>query len=174
MDISVKTLATTSSTPQTNTVIEDSMEGDSLLLQFSMVCNTLNSLKTQISALQTHVKTLERGVKKEMKSLKKEASKVKVKGNRKPSGFARPSKISDDLCKFMNKGTGSKVARTEVTQYLIGYINENNLQFQENRKIIKPDERLTKLLNIKEDDELTYFNLQRYMNQHFIKETEKM
>ena len=174
MNISVQSHTTSSSIPQTNTVIEESTDSETLLSQFAMVCNTLNSLKTQISALQTHVKTLERGVKKEMKTLRKEATKVKIKGNRKPSGFARPSKISDDLCKFMNKDTGSKVARTEVTQYLIGYINDNNLQFQENRKIIKPDERLTQLLNIKAEDELTYFNLQRYMNQHFIKESEKV
>ena len=70
----------------------------------------------------------------------------------------------------MNKNTGAKVARTEVTQYLIGYIKENNLQHPDNRKVIDPNADLKKLLGVKDSDEVTYFNLQRYMNQHFLKE----
>ena len=59
------------------------------------------------------------------------------------------------------------MARTEVTQQLIQYIKDNNLQNNENRKIIKPDEKLTALLNIDNELELTYFNLQSFMNKHF-------
>lgn len=62
-----------------------------------------------------------------------------------------------------------EVARTNVTQYLINYIKKNNLQSEENKKYIKPDEKLNKLLNIREEDEVTYFNIQSYMNKHFIK-----
>ena len=68
----------------------------------------------------------------------------------------------------MDKPNGSEVARTEVTQFIISYIKTNDLQWQENRKIIKPDKALKSLLG-NGNDEVTYFNLQRYMNKHFLK-----
>ena len=46
----------------------------------------------------------------------------------------------------------------------------NNLQNKANKKIILPDEKLQFLLGINEEQELTYFNLQKYMNKHFISE----
>jgi chromatin remodeling complex protein RSC6 len=105
-----------------------------------------------------------------MKTLQREAKKNKNKGNRKPSGFAVPTKITDQLCEFMNKEKGTMVARTEVTQYIIEYIRENQLQKDGNRKFITPDIKLATLLDVKDDDEVTYFNIQRYMNKHFVKE----
>lgn len=136
--------------------------------QFEGVLSTLTSFRSQITMLQNQIRGLEKNVKKQMKSLAKENKKNKHKGNRKPSGFAVPSKISQELCKFMDKPSGSEVARTEVTQFIISYIKSNDLQWQENRKIIKPDAALKTLLGNGED-EVTYFNLQRYMNKHFIK-----
>ena len=70
----------------------------------------------------------------------------------------------------MNKEKGTKVARTEVTQYIIEYIRQNKLQKSDNRKYITPDNKLATLLDVKESDEVTYFNIQRYMNKHFVKE----
>ena len=72
----------------------------------------------------------------------------------------------------MDKPNGSEVARTEVTQFIISYIKNNDLQWKENRKIIKPDEALKSLLG-NGNDEVTYFNLQRYMNKHFLKNKSK-
>ena len=137
--------------------------------QFSSVLNTLSSFKSQISMLSAQVKALEKSVKKQMKSLEREAQKNKNKGNRKASGFAVPSKISNDLCKFMGKPEGSEMARTEVTKYIIQYIKSNNLPDKTNKKVINPDKALKSLLNVKPNEEVTYFNLQKYMNQHFVK-----
>ena len=108
-----------------------------------------------------------------MRTYAREAKKIKNKGNRKPSGFAVPTKISDELCVFMKKPKGSTAARTEVTQYIIKYIKDNNLQWNENRKIIKPNTPLKNLLAVKKDEEVTYFNIQRFMNKHFIKFVKK-
>ena len=69
----------------------------------------------------------------------------------------------------MQKPKGSSAARTEVTQYIIKYIKDNDLQWNENRKIIKPNTPLKNLLNVKKNEEVTYFNIQRFMNKHFIK-----
>jgi len=136
--------------------------------QFANILTTIGGFKSQLSTLQSQVKSLERNVKKQMKALMKK--KRKVKGNRKPSGFAVPTKISNELCDFMSMPRGSSMARTEVTQYIIKYIKDHELQWQPNRKIIKPNMSLKSLLNMKNDEELTYFNIQKYMNKHFVKE----
>tara|TARA_B100001063_G_C16753304_1_gene551605 strand:- start:548 stop:1039 length:492 start_codon:yes stop_codon:yes gene_type:complete len=138
--------------------------------QFSSILSTLSSFRTQITMLQNQIRVVEKSVSREMKRQQKEVAKGKNKGNRKPSGFAVPTTISNDLCEFMQKPQGSKVARTEVTQYIIQYIKDNNLQWAENRKVIKPDGKLKSLLDVKGKDEVTYFNLQKYMNRHFKKE----
>jgi len=138
--------------------------------EFSGVLTTLSAFRQQITMLQNQVRGLEKHVNKKMKTLQREAKKNKNKGNRKPSGFAVPTKITDQLCEFMNKEKGTMVARTEVTQYIIEYIRENQLQKDGNRKFITPDIKLATLLDVKDDDEVTYFNIQRYMNKHFVKE----
>lgn len=135
--------------------------------QFKAIEKSLFSFKSQITTLQNQLKTLDKNVKREMKPLKKDALKHKSKGNRKPSGFAKPSVISVELSEFMNKKRGEHVARTEVTQFIINYIKENNLADSKN---IKPDNKLKKLLDINDNDEITYFNIQKFMNKHFIKQ----
>jgi len=139
--------------------------------QFDGVLTTLSTFRQSITALQSQIRGLEKAVRKEMKGLRREASKNRAKGNRKPSGFAKPSLVTPELCKFMGKDEGTEIARTEVTQYLIQYIKDNELQFAENKKIIVPDETLKSLLGVKEGDEVTYFNLQRLMNKHFVKKS---
>ena len=141
----------------------------SITEQFSSVLNTLSSFKSTISMLSAQVKALEKSVKKQMKQLEREAAKNKNKGNRKASGFAVPSKISNDLCKFMGKPEGSEMARTEVTKYIIQYIKNNNLPDKTNKKVINPDKALKSLLNVKANEEVTYLNLQKYINKHLDK-----
>jgi chromatin remodeling complex protein RSC6 len=136
--------------------------------QFKTIEKSLSTFRTQLTSLQHQLRTLDKSVKREITHLIKNAdkNKNKRKGNRKPSGFAKPTKISSELCKFMNKEDGTEVARTEVTQFIINYVKENKLA---NSKVIHPDDNLKQLLDLNDDDELTYFNIQKYMNKHFIK-----
>jgi chromatin remodeling complex protein RSC6 len=157
-----------------NTIITDKHQDkpqNEVVEQFNGVLTTLSSFRSQITMLQNQVRGLEKTVGKQMRTFQREAKKNKNKGNRKPSGFAVPAQISQELCDFMGKEHGSKAARTEVTQYIIQYIKDNDLQWKENRKIIKPNTPLKNLLAVKKNDEVTYFNIQRYMNRHFIKKT---
>jgi len=147
----------------------ESKSSDEVGEQFSGVLSTLSSFRSQITMLQNQIRALEKSVGKQMRTYAREAKKNKNKGNRKPSGFAVPTKISDELCEFMQKPKGSSAARTEVTQYIIKYIKDNDLQWNENRKIIKPNTPLKNLLDVKKNEEVTYFNIQRFMNKHFIK-----
>jgi chromatin remodeling complex protein RSC6 len=159
-----------------NTVVDQEVKSnveskptDEVCEQFGGLLNTLSSFRSQITMLQNQVRSLEKTVGKQMRTYSREANKNKNKGNRKPSGFAVPTKISDELCAFMQKPKGSSAARTEVTQYIIQYIKDNELQWSENRKIIKPNTPLKNLLKVAEEEEVTYFNIQRFMNKHFIK-----
>jgi upstream activation factor subunit UAF30 len=137
---------------------------------FDNIIFNLNLFKTNINTMQQNMKQLEKSVKKELNYLKKKIIKSKNKGHREPSGFAKPCKVTKELCNFMNKEEGTEIARTEVTKALISYVKENKLNNGENGKIILPDEKLKTLLGIQnDDDELTYFTIQKYMNKHFIK-----
>ena len=150
----------------------DENTGNNLFEQFDIIINSMNVLKTQITLTQQNLKQLEKNLKKQMKNLKKEVSKNKNKGNRKPSGFAKPSKVTKELCYFMNKSEGTEIARTEVTKALVSYIKENKLENDVNSRIISPDNKLKVLLGIEDGEELTYFNIQKYMNKHFVKKEE--
>jgi chromatin remodeling complex protein RSC6 len=156
----------------TDTNNEDEIYSEQLTEQFKNVLDTLTTFKHSMTALQTQIKFLEKGVTKELKQVH---SKIKKKKEiqRKPSGFATPSMISNELCNFMGKEPNSKIARTEVTKFVIQYIKDKQLQYKENKKIIVPDDNLSKLLGVENDNEtvITYFNIQRYMNKHFIKST---
>ena len=149
-------------------------EIDDLFKQFDDIIDNLSTFKNQVNIIQHQVKQLEKNIKKQMKGLKKEATKSKNKGNRKPSGFAKPSKVTKELCDFMKRQDGTEIARTEVTRALVSYIKNNNLENKENSKIICPDEKLKILLDVDESQELTYFNIQKYMNKHFVKSTSQI
>ena len=130
----------------------------------------LQQLGVLISSLKVEYRTLEKKWTRELKTAQKQSSKRKRKaGNRAPSGFVKPTRISDELAKFLEKPSGSEMARTEVTRDINKYIRTNNLQDKENGRKINPDSKLATLLKLKKTDELTYFNLQRYMSPHFAK-----
>jgi upstream activation factor subunit UAF30 len=130
----------------------------------------LNAISNMVSALKTEYRNLEKTWSKELKAAQKAGSKRKRKaGNRQPSGFVKPTKISDELAKFLGIASGSEMARTDVTRGINTYIRAQNLQDKDNGRKINPDAKLAALLNLKKNDELTYFNLQRYMSPHFAK-----
>ena len=138
--------------------------------EFSDFFTQLQSLSTQLLQLKTSFRQLERHASRELKTATKLSNKRKRRtGNRSPSGFVKPTLISDDLATFLGKPKGSSLARTEVTREINAYIRANNLQHKENRRKINPDAKLKSLLKLKDTDELTYFNLQCYMSPHFAK-----
>ena len=150
-----------------------------IIEQFTTINNYLTLFKMQITNLQKVVKTVEKDVKKELKNIKKDnKKKEKTKTKRAPSGFAKPTKVTKELCEFMNKPEGSEIARTEVTKALVNYIKENNLiELGEDAKNkIVPDQKLKKLLGLQpeQSNDLTYFNIQKYMNKHFYSKKEEI
>jgi|LauGreDrversion4_2_1035121.scaffolds.fasta_scaffold680116_1 chromatin remodeling complex protein RSC6 len=157
----------------TEDVVENAVENDTPLADQSIeFLAKLQQLGVLISALKTEYRTLEKRWSRELKSAQKASSKKKRKlGNRAPSGFVKPTRISEELAKFLGKEPNTEMARTEVTRDINKYIRNHNLQDKENGRKINPDSKLASLLKLKKTDELTYFNLQRYMSPHFAKAT---
>jgi upstream activation factor subunit UAF30 len=149
---------------------EEVVLDDAMAKQSTEFITKLQQISTLLSALKSEYRVLEKKWSKELKVAQKQSSKRKRKaGNRAPSGFVKPTGISDELAKFLEKPVGSEMARTEVTRDINKYIRTHNLQDKENGRKIIPDTKLAALLKLGKTDELTYFNLQRYMSPHFAK-----
>jgi len=172
VEVKVETTTTTASAVDDATAVTPAVEDVEAAIaaksaEFSAKLNQLGSL---IASLKTEYKSMERQWTKDLKAAQKASKKGKRKtGNRQPSGFVKPTKISDELAKFLEKPTGSEMARTDVTREINKYIRSHNLQDKDNGRKINPDAKLQSLLKLKKTDELTYFNLQRYMSPHFAK-----
>ena len=128
----------------------------------------LQTLVSALASLRSELRGIERQVERELRAARKATDKKRRKNvNRQPSGFVKPTLISSELAAFLGKANGSEMARTEVTREINTYIRDKSLQDKENGRRILPDAKLKKLLKLKDDDELTYFNLQRFMSPHF-------
>jgi upstream activation factor subunit UAF30 len=145
-------------------------ETDALTEQFTEFMSKLQQVGSVFSSLKNDFRNLEKQCLRQIKQAKRLSSKrAKGKGNRAPSGFVKPTLVSDELASFLGKPSGSEMARTEVTREINKYIRAKNLQDPQNGRHIIPDAALTKLLSLTKEDELTYFNLQKYMSPHFPK-----
>lgn len=129
----------------------------------------LDRYKTLLVQLREMNKTLARERKEVQKLFKMSKLRNKKKGNRAPGGFTKPVPLSEQMCTFLDVAQGTEMPRTEVTRRVTRYVKEQNLQNEANRKQILPDSKIKTLLYVKDDDELTYFNLQRFMKIHFLK-----
>lgn len=132
----------------------------------------LLTIRESVSELISEGKRLEKKVAKLQKQAdKRRRRKATTEGeDGKParvSIFQIPTNISPALCSFMGLPAGSQVSRSNVTKFITNYVRENELK---NKHKINPDAKLQALLNLKPTDEqLSYFNLQRYLNVHYIK-----
>lgn len=154
-------------TAPANEVVQEASSMEQKIAEFSAKLQQVHSI---FSSLKGDFKTLEKGVTRELKAAAKAAAKKsKRAGNRAPSGFVKPTRISDELARFLGKDIGTEMARTAVSKEINEYIVANKLQNKDNGRFINPDAKLTQLLKIKKGDQLSYFNLQTYMKHHFIK-----
>ena len=143
---------------------------------FTNLNKAFQELNSHVSLLKNEFRQVEKQVTREMRVLDKmNARRNKNKGNRAPSGFVKPTKISNDLAAFLGKEPGTLMARTDVTKQITAYIRANDLQDKTNGRLILADDKLKKLLNYDEKtvtdpkQQLSYFNLQRFLSGHFEK-----
>tara|TARA_Y100000816_G_scaffold277216_1_gene247128 strand:- start:82 stop:663 length:582 start_codon:yes stop_codon:yes gene_type:complete len=138
--------------------------------EFSELIAETQSMQQKLSAMRTRLRSLQKQHARAVKAAEKRGRKNRAgKTNRKPSGFVKPARISDSLARFLGKPEGTEMARTDVTKEINAYIRRKQLQDPSNGRIIKADSALMRLLDLKRGQELTYFNLQRFMSPHFAK-----
>jgi upstream activation factor subunit UAF30 len=162
--------------PSTPTTPSATDPAHSLHDMFTSLNKAFQDLNSQVSLLKGEFRQIEKQVTREMRVLDKmNARRNKNKGNRAPSGFVKPTKISNDLAVFLGKEPGTMMARTDVTKQITAYIRANDLQDKTNGRLILADDKLKKLLNYDEKtvtdpkQQLSYFNLQRFLSGHFEK-----
>ena len=138
---------------------------------YGSVLTKLQSAQALLASIRSEVNELKRQHARELRAANKANKRRKTNANRAPSGFVKPTLISNELAAFLGKPEGSVLARTEVTREVNAYIRTQKLQDKDNGRKINPDAKLLKLLKLKKGEELTYFNLQKYMAAHFAKST---
>jgi len=147
----------------------------SLTEDFSKFMTHMQQLSSMLGSLRTEFRVLEKKATRELKSAQKATAKRKRKaGNRSPSGFVKPTLISNELASFLGKEIGTEMARTDVTREINTYIRAHKLQDPTNGRKINADSQLSSLLKLTPSDELTYFNLQKFMSPHFQKQSDKV
>lgn len=141
------------------------------LEEFSAVVGALDEAMTTIRGLRLRLQKLEKQVHRDTKALNKKASGKRPRKPRDPnapkSGFAKEGPVSDEMRKFLGMKKDELISRTDVTKRIHEYCKTKNLQNPADKRHIKADASLRKLLKMSKDDDLTFFNLQKFMKVHF-------
>lgn len=167
--------------------LSESTSGSQLDLLFKELVIHSEQMHKSQKKLTSDLKKVMKAHQKSCKDIRKNASKSRKrvrdpnKPKRAPSGFAKPTVITNTLCDFLGQPHGTMMARTEVTKKVTAYIKVANLQVQTNKRRFIPDDKLgsilTELDGIKKDKNgktdvekgYTYFNLQKYLSAQFPK-----
>ena len=171
----------------TETVAEaETTDATSMKQRFELMIKSrqtlMNDLKREIQELRKMQRDHEHAVKEASKKSKKKKTQSDDATPRKPSGFASPVIVSDDLYSFLSQfgvKKGDPIARTDVTRHITSYIKEKDLQNPDHRREIVPDAALHKLfgpaIEPKDPNDAnsplvyTYLKLQIYLSPHFPK-----
>ena len=114
----------------------------------------LQELSTKIAVATSAIKDVQNSLKaltkeyERMKKLVEKTERKRANARTQPSGFAKPTKISDEMCDFLGVRRGTELSRTDI---------------------ILPDPKLKKILGVTGDEEVSFFVLQRFIKNHFIK-----
>lgn len=158
--------------PSSDVVVEASVDKTDVSTELSDEITELLKTVQARSALDNTIKASIKSIEKKvarMTKLMEKCSKKRKTGLAKVSGFEKPTAISDELAKFVGEPVGTFIARTAISKKIHEYVKANNLQDPKNRRIINPDVKLKKLLKTGPGEELSYFNLQKFLKVHFKK-----
>ena len=135
---------------------------------FDELVAKVNSFASLLKETQTLLKALSKEYDRMKKTVEKtERKRANARTN--PNGFAKPAKITDEMHEFLGVPKGTEISRTDVTRRVNAYIKEHNLYNPANKRIILPDAKLRKILGAAPDQEVTFFNLQRFLSASFVK-----
>lgn len=146
-----------------DTVVEEKQLGDTLIFELT---DKITSVQQEMKSIQQTLKLLTKEYEKQKKVIAK-VQRKRENAKKSPSGFAKPCKISNELCKFVGIPEGSERSRTDITRFINAYVKEKNLNNPENRREFFPDDKLRAILNVNDKEKVTYFILQRLIAHHF-------
>jgi chromatin remodeling complex protein RSC6 len=162
-------------TPPEVKVEDQTVAEDDSVAPTSNFFDVLNENIVSVLATLKSLQVLAKQYQKEVNKLSKKTAKKKTKGGaedgakKSPSGFAKPTRLSENLCLFLGVPLDAEMARTEVTRRLNAYIKENNLQLEEDKRKIRLDDKLKTIMSQDVGDNLTFFNLQSFIKHNFVK-----
>lgn len=142
----------------------DNMPSNLIKLQQNIISlkEKINIYKDAFTEINTDLNKIENNFNNYIKNISKPKQNAK-------KGFAKPSNISPELATFLNLSYDTKISRTDVTKLISQYIKDNNLQNSLDKREILPDEELSKIINMDHNQKLTFFNIQKLLNKHFLK-----
>lgn len=125
-----------------------------------------------VSAIKT-LQRLQKRVAKEVKeagrrrrrSKKEDDGSVKEK---RPTIFTTPVTLKDELCAFLGKPKGSQMTPADVTRAFSAYVDSHKLKDAEKGHTIHPDAAMRKVLGVKDNEALTYRNIQSYLYKLYV------
>jgi len=158
---SVATSSSTAASAAVPPVVE--APTDNVLL---IISNKIKFLCANMKDIKKNLKVVSKEYNKQQKIIEK-AQKKRQNAKNSPSGFAKPNKISDELCDFIGVPHGTEKSRTDITRLINAYVKEHNLNKPENKRFILPDTKLKKILNVGDSEEINYFILQKLISHHF-------
>jgi upstream activation factor subunit UAF30 len=113
---------------------------------------------------------------KELKALRKDVRKIrqhiedpsgeKQAARAQNNGFNKPLDVTPELRSFLSLGPEDKISRSQVTRKVNEYVEAKGLKKGQH---ITLDETLQKLLHPPEGTQVTFLNIQKYINPHYIK-----
>lgn len=114
---------------------------------------------------------------KELKALRKDVRKIrqhiedpmgeKQAARSQNNGFNKPLDVTPELRAFLGLAADEKISRSQVTTRINAYVTEKGLKAGQN---ISLDDTLKVLLSPPADVQITFLNIQKYINPHYIKE----
>ena len=118
-----------------------------------------------LQTIMDEIKLLRKDVRK-VKSLIEDPNGEKAKTRSTTNGFNKPLDISEELRKFLKMGAGEQISRSQVTKKMNEYVTEKGLKQGQN---INLDASLKAILDPPADVQVTFLNIQKYINKHYIK-----
>ena len=187
-------MASDASAASVQPVTDDTVMPEATISPYEEASHTLQGIAARLVDINKAVgketltigKTLNQVIKK-ISALGKKAKKhPKRKPNKdgKPTGFAKPGKISPELAGLLGLNPAEEVPRTVVTSLLTKYVQEHGLQNPENKSQVFVDgDQAKDLFALLEKDpsghildkngqptnKTTIFGLQKYLKSHYLR-----
>ena len=127
---------------------------------------TLDSLTIAIEAIAKEQRALRKDIRKIRQHIE-DPTGEKQEARTKNNGFNKPLDVSDKLRAFLSLPTGEKISRSQVTRRVNEYVEAKGLKAGQN---ISLDDTLKDLLQVPEGVQVTFLNIQKYINPHYVKE----